>query len=104
MDQVCVYDIQMVNWKAVREALRVLPLHDRTVDWSDGSHFPRWVWLANTGALRDVVNDGVAGVELEVADGKKCVVVHSVRGEFRLSAERQTSKMIIRPPPRRYDR
>ena len=79
-------------------------LYDHTVDWSDGSHVPWCVWLANTGVLRDVVNDGVAAVELEVANGNKSVVVHSVRGEFRLSAERQTSKLIIRPPPRRYDR
>ena len=60
-------DIQSVNWKAVREALRVLPVYDHTVDWSDGSHFPWWVWLANTGVLRDVVNAGVSRVELGVA-------------------------------------
>ena len=80
LEQLCVYDIKCVNWRAVREALRALPPHDHTVNWSDGSHFPWWVWIANTGALRDVVNDGVAGVELEVANGKKCVVVHSVGG------------------------
>ena len=34
------------------------------------------------GVLRDVVNDGVSGVELEVANGNKCVVVHSVGGDF----------------------
>ena len=67
MEQLCVYDIQMLNWKAIREALRVLPDHDHTVDWSDGSHFPWWVWLANTGVLRDVVNAGVSRVWLEVA-------------------------------------
>ena len=81
-----------MNWRAIREALRVLPLCDHTVDCSDGSHFPRWVWLANTGILPDVVNDGVAGVELEVADGNKCVVVHSVRGRLqavRAHPERQ---------------
>ena len=104
MDQLCAYGIQSVNWRAIREALRVLPLHDHTVDWSDGSHFPWWVWLANTGVLRDVVNDGVAGVELEVADGNKCVVVHSVWEEFRLSAESTHGKMVINPPPPRFHR
>ena len=103
LQQLCVYDLQSVNWRAIREALRDLPLHDHTVDWSDGSHFPWWVWLANTGVLRDVVNDGVAGVELEVLDGNKCVIVHSVRGNFRLSEHPQNGKMVIRPTPPRYD-
>ena len=86
MDQLYVYDIQSVNWKAVREALRVLPVDDHTVDWSDSSHFPWRVWLANTGLLRDVVNAGVSAMELEVAHGNKCVVVHSVWGISRLSS------------------
>ena len=103
LQQLCVYDSQCVNWRDIREALRVLPLHDHTVDWSDGSHFPWWVWLANTGVLRDVVNDGVAGVELEVLDGNKCVIVHSVRGNFRLSENPQNGKMVIKPTPLRYD-
>ena len=91
-----------VNWRAVREALRVLPPYDHTVDWSDGSLFPWWVWLANTGVKRDVVNDGVKGVELQVADGKKCVVVHSVQGVFRVSCT-PSGKMVITPTPPRYD-
>ena len=66
-----------------------------TVDWSDGSHFPWWVWLANTGAVREVVNEGVIAVELEVADGNKCVVVHSVQGTFRLYRQARSGKMII---------
>ena len=103
MDQLCPYDIQNVNWRQVREELRALPLYDHTVDWSDGSHFPWWVWLANVGVLRDVVNDGVAAVELEVDNGKKSVVVHSVGGDFRLSMHAQTSKMVITPTPPRYD-
>ena len=61
------------------------------------------MWLANKGVLRDVVNDGVAGVELEVADGNKCVVVHSVRGDFRLSMHAKNGNMVIRPTPPRYD-
>ena len=103
MEQLCAYDIQSVNWRAIREALRVLPLYDHTVDWSDGSHFPWWVWLANTGLWHDVVNDGVAGVELEVAGGNKCVLVHSVRGDFRPSVNPQNGKMVITPTPPRYD-
>ena len=84
MEQLCAYDVKSVNWRRVFEALRVLPDHDHTVDWTDGSHFPWWVWLAHTGVVRDVVNDGVISVELEVSRGNKCVLVHSMRGDFRL--------------------
>ena len=101
LEQLCVFDIKSVNWRAVRETLRGLPDHDHTVSWSDGSLFPWWVWLANTGLVRDVVNDGVEGVELEVRDGNKCVVVHSVQGDFRMSCK--SGKMIITPSPPRYD-
>ena len=102
MAALCAFDIKCVNWKGVREELRLLGDWNQTVDWSDGRFFPWWVWLANTGAVRDVVNDGVTGVELEVANGNKCVVVHSVRGGFRASCA-ASGKMIITPTPPRYD-
>ena len=98
MEQLCVYDIQSVNWKAVRAALRALPLHDHTEDWSDGSRFPGWVWLAHIGVSRKVVNEGVRAVRLEVADGHKCVVVQSVRGEFKLFANPHGKMVISRTP------
>jgi hypothetical protein len=103
LDLLCIYDIQSLSWRVVREELHVLPLHDHTVDCSDGSRFPWWVWIANTGLLRDVVNDGVIGVDLEVADGKKSIVAHSVRGDFRLSKHPETGEKVIRPKPPRYD-
>ena len=87
------YDIQSVNWRAVKQALDALPEHDHQVDWCDGSHFPWWVWLANTGVWRDVVNEGVISVEVEVAKGSKCVIVRSLLGESRLSANPRTGKM-----------
>ena len=103
MEQLCTYDVQSVNWRRVLEALRALPDHDHTVDWTDGSQFPWWVWLANTGAVRDVVNDGVIGVELEVSRGKKCVLVRSVQGHFRLSPGGGKKNMHVSPQPPRYD-
>ena len=102
LKQLSPYDIKCVNWSAVREELRVLPDHNHTVDWSDGSLFPWWAWLANMGHKRDVMNDGIAGVELEVRNGKKCVLVHSVRGDFRLWVS-DHGKMMITPTPPRYD-
>jgi hypothetical protein len=102
MDQLCMYDVNNVNWKAVCAVLIDLPpLADHTVDWSDGSHFPWWVWMANTGVLRDIVNDGVFCVEL--LSLPKCVVVHSVRGVFRLSVHQRTGRMVIEPTPEKYD-
>jgi hypothetical protein len=101
--QICAYDVNNTPWKLVFEALRVLPDHDHTVNWSDGALFPWWVWLANTGKLRDVVNEGVKTVQLEVAAGKKSVVVHSVRGIFRLSPHPDYGTMFFHPRPPRYD-
>ena len=93
----------MVNWKAVYGGMRDLPDHNHTQDWSDGSQFPWWVWLANhAGSFRSIVNEGVTRVELEVADGWKSVVVHSARQVSRVYLS-ETGKMIIHPPPSRYD-
>ena len=61
------------------------------------------MWLANTGVVREVVNDGVTSVELEVYRGKKCVLVHSVNGHFRLSGKAGTRKMHVDPWPAGYD-
>ena len=92
------YDIQMLNWTTLEEALRAVTVDDQnhTVDWSDGEHFPWWVWLANTGKLSDVVNTGIWRVEVQLAHGNKQVVVHSVGGVYRLSVQNQ--KRIINGP------
>ena len=74
------------------------------MDWTDGTQFPWWVWLANTGAVCDVVNDVVVAVELEVSRCRKCVLVHSLWGDFRLSPHGGTGEMQIYPAPARYDR
>jgi len=82
LDALHPYDVTSVNWKQVRALLRALPDHDHTVNWSEGIQFPWWVWLANTGILRDVVGDGVDAVELSVISGRKSVVVHSMNGTW----------------------
>ena len=96
MDQLCEYDVNMVNWGRVKAALNQVPDHNHTEDWSDGRHFPWWVWLANKGHLRDVVNDGVAAVEVEVTNREKCVLVHSVGGVYRLSGNKVIKPLVIR--------
>ena len=97
MDAFCPYDINEVNWRQVRDRLAELGDHDQEVDWSDGQHFPWWLWLANTGKIRDVANDGISSVRLSVNNGMKCVGVVSARGTYYLSG---TGKMIVTPTPR----
>ena len=103
MDEIYKFDVNMLNWKVAREKLAGPPDDDRTVDWSDGVSFPWWVWLANTGQYRDVVNEGVRAVGVEVKDEVKSIVVHSVREKFWLYAHPNTGKMQVWPVPRKVD-
>ena len=75
---------------------------DQELDWSNGEDFPWWVWLANTGWMRDVSNDGITGVRLKVEGNVRCVIVDSVRGTYRISAD-HNGKPIVNPPPPLYD-
>ena len=102
MQAICPYDIKQINWKQAREKLAELQDHDHQIDWSDGKHFPWWVWLANTGQIRDLANEGIYNVHLEVAGGSRCVAVHSVRGWYYISPRPQDSKMMVTGPPRLY--
>ena len=76
MTAICSYDINEVSWRQVREKLVELRDHDQEVDWSDGHHFPWWVWLANTG--------------------------NSVQGVYYISAKDSDGKMNVRGPQRLY--
>ena len=102
MTALCPYDINQINWRQVREKLAELPDFDHQIDWSDGEHFPWWVWLANTGQIRDVANDGISNVRLQVTDGVKCVVVDSVRGSYYISPRARDGKMMATDTPRLY--
>ena len=102
MTAICSYDINEVSWRQVREKLAELGDHDQEVDWSDGHHFPWWVWLANTGKIRDVANDGISRVRLSVSNGRRCVVVDSVQGTYYISARHRDGKMNVSPHPRQY--
>ena len=90
------------GWREVREKIAELGEDDQEVDWSDGQHFPSWLWLANTGKIRDVANEGISRVRLSVTNGLKCVVVDSVRGTYQLSPDPVHGKMIVRVTPRLY--
>jgi len=75
---------------------------DQEIEWSEGEHFPWWLWLANTGKIRDVANDGISRVRLIVTNGTKCVVVDSVRGTYNISMDPVYGKMKVSNVPRLY--
>ena len=97
----CRHDINMASWTLVTHKLRELGDHDQELDWSYGEHFPWWLWLANTGKIRNVANDGISGVRLSVWNGSKCVVVDSVGGTYRVS-EDSNGDPVVCPKPRVY--
>lgn len=80
LDQLCTYDVLSLSWRVVRTQLDRLPPHDDCVDWSDGSTFPWWLWLANTGKVRDIVDKGVTSVEVHIRTGSKSILVHTRAG------------------------
>ena len=103
MNAMCVYDIQQTSWKrVVLPRLRDLGHEDQEIDVSNGERFPWWVWLANTGQIRNVANDGISRVRLSVSNGFRCVVVDSVQGTYYISARDSDGKMSVRLPPRLY--
>ena len=102
MSAFCTYDIKSVNWRQVRDKLVELGDEDLYIEWSEGDHFPWWIWLSNIGNIRDVANHGISRVRLIVTNGTKCVVVDSVRGTYNISMDPVHGNMIVRPPPRLY--
>ena len=91
-----------MNWTQVREKLAELEGFDRDIGWRGGHHFPWWVWLANTGKIRDVANDGIFKVRLQCASGVKRVVVDSVRGSYNISPRARDGNMMVTDTPRLY--
>ena len=110
MTAFCRYDIQQVNWSHVREKLMELGDEDQEIEWSDGEHYPWWLWLANTGKMRDVANDGISRVRVVVANDVisrrviKSVVVDSVRGTYNIIMDPTRDKPKVTPQPRLYHR
>ena len=102
MDALCPYDINQINWRQVRDKLLQLEDFDQEIDWSDGTHFPWWVWLANTGRIREVANDGISSVRLQVTAGVKRLVVDSVQGIYHIRSGPRNSTMMVDSTPRLY--
>ena len=101
MENICPYDITQVKSSQVQEKLLELGEADQVIDWNDGQHFPWWVWLANTGWLRNVSNDGIYSVYLSMSNGRRRVVVVSVQGTYFISAG-HNGNTNVSPTPRQY--
>ena len=69
VDASCTYDLQMVNWRRVREDY--LQPSTEWVDISDGHLFPWWLMLGGTGRQRRLLQRGVTRV---VAFGRNLAV------------------------------
>ena len=101
---ICSYDYKIINWSLVRDFLRGIDADvDQRIDWADGDVFPWWVWLANTGRVRDVVSHGVLEIHLEFSAHCKAFVVHSDAGEFRLYSRGEEERLGIKPVPPKFD-
>ena len=101
LDQLHEYDTKMISWRFVQNELMKISNEDQTVSWCDGSVFPWWVWLGNSGRLRDVVHEGVYSVRVEVEHAVKDIVVVSTGGTYRLRLNANNGRWQIRPPPRK---
>ena len=102
MNDMCRYDIQQYGWNRVNQTLLELGPEDQELDWSNGEDFPWWVWLANTGRMRDVSNDGITSVRVRVENNFRCVIVYSLGGIYTISAG-SNGRPLVHPQPRRYD-
>ena len=86
MNELSTYDICMVSTKFLLATLERQSNANRTENWTNGghTHFPWWVWLANTGRQREASNNGVLCLRLHVANGQKWLSVNSVNGNFEI--------------------
>ena len=103
LDLVRQYDAKQNGWSAVRDILRRTAAVNQRIQWAAGEVFPWWLWLANTGKVRDVVSHGVLDITLDVTHGFQAIIVRSDAGEFRIYARGYEEKVRIHPVPRRFD-
>ena len=71
-----------------------------------GIKFLWWVWLANTGKVRDIANQDTYGVKFSSDKVEKTsfVLIHTVRGTFRIWSKDRHVAMKAGPLPRLHDR
>ena len=96
INQMSKYDVQQLNSRAllrrVADVFRGRGLEeDGEEDWSCGAHFPWWVWLASTGAVREAVGDGIFSFTVKVLNGRVEIVVCSTSGLFEIHPRKGVS-------------
>ena len=65
------------------------------VDITSGDHFPWWLWLANTGAINTVVDNGVFSIHVSTSGVEPCTLVTSSGGAFRVFSSGRRQRMLI---------
>ena len=87
MDQMCTYDVQQLNTRLLLDRVAKLVPVGTVQDWSYGNHFPWWVWLANTGAIRRTVDDGVFTFIIynKVPDKRVTIRVRSTNCQYEIT-------------------
>ena len=96
-EAIATYDTQMFGWRRVRHFLDSLPnTKDWDIDWSDGSEFPWWLWIANPGKTRKLIGDGIISVKAICRDQVKSLQVTSLNGRWEKTWSIQISDGIDR--------
>ena len=98
MNELSKYDVCMVSTRLLLSKLEDHSDADHTENWTNGwlDHFPCWVWLANTGRLREASNNGVLGVRLHVANQQKWLVVASSNGNYQIDFDRRGGIQVMK--------
>ena len=96
MDRMCTYDVNQLNSRLLLAQVAANVSDNTEVDWRSGEHFPWWVWLANTGAIRDAVGGGIFSFRVRVTNKKVLIGVHSTNGRHEITFPGRAKKAIVR--------
>ena len=95
MDQMCTYDVHQLNSRLLFARVAANVPDNTEVEWRSGEHFPWWVWLANTGTMRDAVGDGIFSFREKVRDGQVLIGFLSTNGVHEITFSGRTKKAVV---------
>ena len=95
MNQMCTYDVQLLNSRLLLARVAASVPDNAEVDWRSGEHFPWWVWLANTSALRDAIGGGIFSFTVKVTNGRVQIGFLSTVGVHEITFCGRNKKAIV---------
>ena len=95
MDRMCTYDVNQLNTRLLLVQVAANVSDNTEVDWRSGEHFPWWVWLANTGTMRDAVGDGIFSFRAKVRNGQVLIGFLSTNGVHEITCCGRTKKTVV---------